>query len=262
MLAGKTAVIYGAGAIGGAVARAFARAGAHVFLAGRNRTKLSAVVADIRDAGGKAESAEVNALDETAVNAHAGAVAKRSGGIDIALNAIGVHHVQGAPLAELTLDDYFHPVAVYTRTNFITAKAVSRHMQQRGGAIFLLSTPVARMPGPGFMGHNSACAAIEGMTRHLAGELGGSGIRVLCLKSHAIPEAAKAGSHSKGVFGQVAERMGVSVDDMLTGAAQSTLLQRLPSLDHIAEMATFLASDRAGAMTGAIINLTCGAQVD
>lgn len=263
MLKGKTAVIYGGGAIGGAVARAFARDGAFVFLAGRNAAKLAAVDADIRSTGGKAEAAVVDALDEAAVTVHADGVAAKTGGIDIALNAVGVHHVQGTPLAELALEDYFHPVAVYTRTNFITAKATARHMAPRGGGtLFLLSTPVARMPGPGFMGHNSACAAIEGMTRHLAGELGGSGIRVLCLKSHAIPEAAKAGSHSADVFGQVAARMGVSVDDMLAGAAQSTLLQRLPTLEQIGETAAFLASDRAGAITGAIVNLTCGAQVD
>jgi NAD(P)-dependent dehydrogenase (short-subunit alcohol dehydrogenase family) len=261
MLKGKTAVIYGGGAIGGAVARAFARDGAAVFLAGRNPAKLTALVTDIRNAGGKAEAAEIDALDEAAVTTHADTVATRTGGIDITMNAVGVAHVQGVPLAELKLEDYFLPVSVYTRTNFITAKATARHLR-RGGAMFLLATPAARMPGPGFMGHNSACAAIEGMTRHLAGELGGSGIRVLCLKSHAIPEAAKAGSHSAGVFAEVATRMGTDVDSMLAGAAQTTLLQQLPTLEQIAETAAFLASDRAGAITGTIVNLTCGMQVD
>ncbi|WP_341911551.1 SDR family oxidoreductase [Ferrovibrio terrae] len=261
MLRDRTAVIYGGGAIGGAVARAFARQGAQIFLAGRNPAKLTAVVTDIHRTGGTAEAAEVDALDETAVTAHANDVAARTGGIDITMNAVGVAHVQGVPLAELKLEDYFLPVSVYTRTNFITAKATARHMR-RGGAMFLLATPAAQMPGPGFMGHNSACAAIEGMTRHLAGELGSSGIRVLCLKSHAIPEAAKAGSHSAGVFAAVAAGMGTDVDSMLSGAAQSTLLGCLPTLEQIAETAAFLASDRAGAITGAIVNLTCGMQVD
>jgi 3-oxoacyl-[acyl-carrier protein] reductase len=262
VLNGKTAVIYGGGGvIGGAVARAFAREGARVFLAGRNPAKLSAVANDIRAAGGRAETTELDALDETAVTRHAESLTAQTGGIDIALNAVGIAHVQGVPLAELSLEDYFLPVSVYTRTNFITAKAASRHMR-RGGVLFLLATPASDMPGPGFMGHNSACAAIEGMTRHLAGELGASGIRVMCLKSHAIPEAAKAGSHSAGVFATVATRMGSDVDAMLAGAAQSTLLQRLPTLAQIAETAAFLASDRAGAITGAIVNLTCGAQVD
>lgn len=262
MLNGKTAVIYGGGGvIGGAVARILARDGAQIFLAGRNPAKLTTVANDIRAAGGRAETTELDALDEAAVARHAESVAAQTGGIDIALNAVGIAHVQGVPLAELALEDYFLPVSVYTRTNFITAKAASRHMRS-GGTLFTLVTPAAGMPGPGFMGHNSACAAVEGMTRHLAGELGGKGIRVLCLKSHAIPEAARIGSHSARVFAEVAARMGGDVDDMLAGAAQSTLLQRLPTLEQIAETAAFLASDRAGAITGAIVNLTCGMQVD
>lgn len=261
MLTGKTAVIYGAGAIGGAVARAFARDGAQIFLAGRNPAKLSALADDIRAAGGRADTAELDALDEAAVTRHAESVAAQSGAIDIALNAVGIAHVQGVPLAALSVEDYFLPVSVYTRTNFITAKAASRHMRN-GGTLFLLATPAGGMPGPGFMGHNSACAAVEGMTRHLAGELGASGIRVVCLKSHAIPEAARNGSHSAGVFADAAKAAGMNVDQMLAGAAQTTLLQRLPTLEQIAETAAFLASDRAGAITGAIVNLTCGMQVD
>ncbi|MEK9969953.1 MAG: SDR family oxidoreductase [Ferrovibrio sp.] len=261
MLAGKTAVIYGTGVIGGAVARAFARHGARLFLAGRNPAKLGAVADDIRSNGGQASTTELDALDDAAVTRHADDVAKQTGGIDIVLNAVGVHHVQGAPLGELTLEDYFLPVFVYTRTNFITAKAASAHMR-RGSTLFTVVTPAAQMPGPGFMGHNSACAAVEGMTRHLAGELGSAGIRVICLKSHAIPEAVVAGSHSAGVFAEVAHKSGASVDAMLSGARQSTLLQRLPTLEQVAETAAFMASDHAGAITGAIVNLTCGAQVD
>lgn len=122
----------------------------------------------------------------------------------------------------------------------------------------MLSTPASRMPGPGFLGHSVACAGIEALTRHLAGELGGHGIRVLCLRSHAIPETVAKGSHAREVFGQVATRAGMTVDAMLTGAASGTLLKRLPSLDEVANTALFLASDHAGAMTGAIANLTCG----
>ena len=82
MLDGKTAVIHGGGgAIGGAVARAFAGAGAHVYLAGRTRARLDAVADEIGAAG----VAEVDVLDERAVAAHADAVAAEAGGIDVAL---------------------------------------------------------------------------------------------------------------------------------------------------------------------------------
>jgi 3-oxoacyl-[acyl-carrier protein] reductase len=259
LLQHKRAVIYGGGgAIGSAVARSFARAGAQVFLAGRSLVKLQAAANDI---GGKVGVAQVDALDAAAVKTHADAVAAEVGGIDITLNAVGIQHVQGIPFPDLALEDYYLPVATYTRTNFITAQAVARHMKT-GGVILTLATPASRMPGPGFMGHSSACAAVEAITRHLAGELGPSGIRAICLKSHAIPEAVTFGSHSREVFAQVATRAGMDVNNMLADAAQSTLLQRLPTLAQIAETATFLASDHAGAITGAIVNLTCGAQVD
>ena len=65
LLRNKRAVIYGGGgAIGGAVARAFAREGARVFLAGRTLAKLEHVARDISSAGGKAAIAEVDALDD------------------------------------------------------------------------------------------------------------------------------------------------------------------------------------------------------
>lgn len=260
MLKDKVAVIYGgSGAIGSAVARAFAQEGAKVFLAGRSRTKLERVAKEIVGA----EVASVDALDQRAVDQHADDVARRAGGIDIALNAVGVAHVQGVPLADLSLQDYWLPLETYLRTNFITSKAVARHMAKKGsGLILMLSTPAGRMPGPGFMGHSVACAGVEAMTRHLAGELGANGVRVVCIRSHAIPQAVDAGSHSANVFGEVASRAGMTVDQMLDGAAAGTLLKRLPTLAQLAGTAVFLASEHGGAMTGAVANLTSGMILD
>jgi 3-oxoacyl-[acyl-carrier protein] reductase len=133
LLQKKNAVIYGGGgAIGGAVARAFAREGAKVFLAGRTLARLEKVAREI-----SAEIAQVDALDEAAVERHADAVAAKAGGIDIMLNAVGILHVQGTPFAELSFQDYAHPIAAYTRTNFLTAKAVARHMVKRGSGVIL-----------------------------------------------------------------------------------------------------------------------------
>lgn len=264
LLKNKIAVIYGGGgAIGGAVARAFAREGARVFLAGRTLSKLEAVARDISAAGGAAEAAQVDALDGRAVDKHADAVAAKAGGIDVALNAVGFLHVQGPPFAELSFEDYAHPITAYARTNFLTAKAVARHMVKRGaGVILTLSTPGARLTGQGFLGNGVSSAAIEAFSRILAGELGASGIRVICLRPHAIPEAV-ATSHTREPFSGHAARAGSTVEDWLAGLARNaTLLKRLPTLAEVASFAAFVASDRAGAMTGAIVNLTCGSIVD
>ncbi len=210
-----------------------------------------------------AEAAVVDALDEKAVNKHADAVAAKAGGIDITLNAVGILHVQGTPFAELSFEDYAHPITTYTRTHFLTAKAVARHMVQQGsGMILTLSTPGSRMSGQGFLGYSVTCGAIETFSRILAGELGPSGIHVICLRPDAIPEAVTT-SHAREVFSGFAKRAGISVEEMLAERGRTgTLLKRFPTLAEVANFAAFVASDRASAMTGAITNLTCGSLVD
>ena len=263
MLADKTAIIYGGGgAIGGAVARAFAREGARIFLAGRTLSKLVRVATEISAQGGDVEITEIDAFDEEAVKAHADMVASKTGGIDIALNAIGLVHVQGTAFADLSLDDYAFPIIAYAQAHFITAKAVAFHMAKRGsGVILTLSTPGGYLPGTGYLGFGVACAAIEGFSRLLACELAPSGIRVICLRPHALPEALACGSHGRQVFKPMADRAGITVDEMLAGPAQ-TLLKRYPTLAEVAETAVFMASDKAGAMTGTVANLTCGTLLD
>src|SRR5688500_15969474 len=91
MLKYKVAVIYGAGgAIGSAVARAFAGAGAQLFLTGRRLAPVEVVARDIVSAGGSGEAAEVDALDEGAIDDHLQSVIERAGRVDIAFNAVGI----------------------------------------------------------------------------------------------------------------------------------------------------------------------------
>ena len=138
LLEGKNAVVYGGGgAIGGAVARAFAREGAQVFLAGRTLAKLEEVAEEIRAAGGVAETAEVDALDEKAVDEHADAVAARAGGIDVSFNLISYGDVQGTPLAQMALEDFERPVVNAVRTQFLTARVAARHMIRQGSGVIL-----------------------------------------------------------------------------------------------------------------------------
>jgi NAD(P)-dependent dehydrogenase (short-subunit alcohol dehydrogenase family) len=273
LLQDRNAVIYGGGgAIGGAVARVFAREGARVFIAGRTQARLDAVAADIAAAGGKAETAQVDAFDQRAVEQHADAVAAKAGGIDIALNAVSVMHDQGTLLADLSLEEFMRPIEGFLRTLFITSKAVARHMgRKRPGVILTLSTPGSKLPAAGVLGYTVTCAGKEAFSRVLAAELAPRNVRVICIRPHAIADAPAAGSYTKDLFRTLIwyrsgkeTAAGLSVQDWLPGSemAQGTLLKRLPTLSEVAETAVVLASDRAGAMTGTVANLSCGALVD
>src|SRR3982751_6463481 len=124
MLEDKVAVIYGAGgAIGGAVARAFAREGAQLFLTGRLRAPVEAVAEDVAAAGGSAEAAEVDALDEQAVEKHLQSVIDNAGRVDISFNAVAIPDTEilGVPLSELDLEQFALPITAYTTSYFLTA---------------------------------------------------------------------------------------------------------------------------------------------
>jgi NAD(P)-dependent dehydrogenase (short-subunit alcohol dehydrogenase family) len=229
LLENKTAVIYGAGgAIGAAVARAFEREGAKLFLTGRD---------------------DVDALDERAVEEHLDAV----GPVDISFNAIGPGpSPHRAPLTELTADAFAGPIDFYTRANFITATAAARH----GARVIVMLTAVpGRLPAPMLGGQAPAWAAVEALSRSLALELG---IRVVCLRSHAIPETPLIEAN----FATAAQAAGVTPAEFQAALEQRTLLGRLPTLAEVADTAAFMASDRAGAITGTVVNLSAGAITD
>jgi NAD(P)-dependent dehydrogenase (short-subunit alcohol dehydrogenase family) len=131
MLKDKVAVIYGGGgAIGGAVARAFGREGAKVFLAGRRQAAVEAVAKDIVSAGGSAQAAEVDALDEQAVDKHLQSVIDKAGRVDISFNAIGIPDTEilGVPLTEMDAGQFSLPITTYTTSYFLTARLAARQM--------------------------------------------------------------------------------------------------------------------------------------
>jgi 3-oxoacyl-[acyl-carrier protein] reductase len=258
LLENKNAVIYGAGgAIGGAVARAFARDGARVFLAGRTLAKVETVAEELSSAGGTAEAAQVDALDEQAVERHIGEVAGKAERIDILFNAIGMEDIQGIPLLEMPLEDFAQPVVMATRTQFLTARAVARHMVEQGSGVILTVT-AEPTPSRNIGGFGVACSAIEGLWRSLAAELGPHGIRLIVLRSAGSPDTPAV----QEVWKVHAEAAGVPLEDYTADSGSGTLLRRLPLLAEVANAATIMASDRASAMTGAMVNVTCGALVD
>jgi 3-oxoacyl-[acyl-carrier protein] reductase len=258
LLANKKAVIYGGGgAIGGAIARAFAREGAKVFLAGRSLSKLEAVAEDIRVAGGVAETAQVDALDEQAVKKHAGEIAKKAGSIDVSFNAIGIEDVQGTPLTEISLEDFTRPITIATRTQFLTAKAVAPHMIKQGsGVIMMITATPSRIGWPLVGGFGTACAALESLSRQLAAELGPQGVRVVCLRSAGSPESIP------DTLDAFAAGNRITRDEFIASLKEMTLLKRLPSLADVGNVAALMASDYAGTMTGTVANMSCGQIVD
>jgi 3-oxoacyl-[acyl-carrier protein] reductase len=255
VLSDKVAVVYGAGgAVGGAVAHALAREGAKVYASGRTLEGVEKVVQEIVDAGGWAEAAQVDALDEQAVDRHAAEVAEREGGIDISFNAIGFQAVQGTPLTELAHSDFAFPIATWTSTQFLTARAAARHMvPNRRGVILTLTASPARLAIPGAGGFGVACVAIEGLTRTLAAELAPHGVRVVCLRPHRIGDSK---------FGAEFEADTRAGDEFRSFLEDMTLLKRLPTLAEVADTAVFVASDHAGSMTGVVADLTAGMSID
>lgn len=262
LLENKNAVIYGAGgAIGSAVARSFAREGAHVFLTGRNVAVLDAVAKEISDTGGVAETAQVDALDEQAIERHADTVVQKAGSLDISFNAIGIPQegIQGTPLVELSAASFGLPINTYATSHFLTARAAARRMVPRGsGVILTLTAPPARVAVPLMGGMAPAWAGLEALTRLLSTELGPYGIRVICLRPDAIPETATIDV----VYGQHAKAMGVTGAEFQTLMEGMTHRKRLPTLVEVGNAAAFAASDRASAMTGTVLNLSGGTFAD
>jgi NAD(P)-dependent dehydrogenase (short-subunit alcohol dehydrogenase family) len=260
ILKNKNAVIYGAGgAIGGAVARTFAREGAKVFLVGHTHAPLEAVAKDIADAGGVAEFAQLDAFDGQAIENYLSDVVKKAGRLDISFNAIGLGDAQGAPLVEMTQSHFALPIVNAMMTHFLTATAAARHMtKQKSGVILAITANVARMPVPNVGGFGVACAAIEGFCRQLAAEISPQGIRVVCMRSSGSPDAPGV----REAFKYRAKEQGVTLEEAIRLGAIDIPSRRLPLLAEVASTAVFLASDNASAITGAVVNLTGGQIMD
>jgi NAD(P)-dependent dehydrogenase (short-subunit alcohol dehydrogenase family) len=247
LLENEVAVIYGAGAIGGAAARAFAREGARVFVANRSAPKAEALAEAIRAQGGQAEAAVVDALDQAAVDAFVDGVAARAGRLDISFNLIGLGDVQ-QPLAEIALDDFMQPIVTALRSHFITTRAVARHMTRQGSGVVLAFGGSGPQTLPGLGGFKLALDALEGLRRQWACELGQHGIRVLTLKTGGVPETIPADDAAREAITQ--------------SIVEGTLLKRAATLADVGNVAAWAASDQARMITSTEINISGGSIVD
>ena len=233
MLQNKVAVVYGAGgAIGSAVARAFASEGAEVFVTGRNLAPVEAVAKEVVAAGGSAEAAEVDALDEQAVDKHLQSVIDKAGRVDISFNAVGIPgtKILGVPLVDLDVEQFSLPIATYTRSYFLTARLAARRMVPRRSGMIMTVTAVPSRAGIPLVG-GFAPAQSAGM-----------------------PETGTI----KEVFGIHAKAWGLSWEQFHEMIASKDHRRRLPTLAELANVAVLMASDAASAMTGTVVNLSMG----
>ncbi|GAA2296443.1 SDR family oxidoreductase [Actinomadura luteofluorescens] len=244
LLENKTAVIYGGGGtIGGAMARGFAAEGARVFLAGRTPATLDAVAEEVRAAGGLAETARVDALDEDAVNGWVDSVVETAGSIDVSVNLIS-QDALFRPMIEMPAADFGRAMDKIARSFLVTTRAAARHMVKQGSGVILHfggSDATNRMPGIGTV--QIGCDMVEAMRRQWACELGPHSVRVLSMRTGGIPGDALP-------------------DPVKQQMVDATLLKRAATLTDVGRVAAFLASDHAASLTSTQVNITAGALVD
>jgi NAD(P)-dependent dehydrogenase (short-subunit alcohol dehydrogenase family) len=246
LLENKTAIVYGAsGAIGSAVASAYAREGAQVHLVGRSEAGLEAVAGVIRSAGGVAHTAQIDALDTRAVQRHASSVVDTSGSIDVCFNATSNDDIQGTSLLDLPFGEFMQPVTKALTAHHTIAIAVAPHMaRQARGVILVMAGGREAIPRLG--GSHVAWAALAGLCRQLAADLGPHGIRVAWLLS---PGSPPIGENAQPAEPAPSDTAGV-------------IPHHQPTLGEVADIAAYLASDSARTITAAEINLTGGAVID
>ena len=251
LLQNKIAVIYGAGgAIGSAVARAFTREGAELFLTGRHRASVEALAGEVVAAGGSAEAAEVNALDEQAVDRHLQSMIDKAGRIDVSFNTVGIPNtkIQGVHLVELDVEQFVLPITTYARSYFLTARLAARWMVANQSGVIMTVTSIPSRTGiPMVGGLGPAMAAVEQITRNLSAELAPQGIRVVGLRPQGMPETGTINE----VFGLHAKAWGITWEQFHELIASRTHTRRLTTLAEMANVAAFMASDEASGMSTA-----------
>jgi NAD(P)-dependent dehydrogenase (short-subunit alcohol dehydrogenase family) len=252
LLENKNAIIYGASAsLGGAIAKAFAKQGARVFLSNHKLETVQQLANEINAAGGKAEAGQLDAMNAKAIEEYLEAIILKAGRIDISLNVVGLQAVQDSPLVNMRLDDFIRPVLIAMQTHFLTSTAAGRLMSQQGsGVILSLTATPGGIAYPMVGGFGPACCAIESFSKNLAAELGPYGVRVVNIRS--------AGSPDSRPFAEAIATKPEIMEGVLKEMKNDTMLKELPAMEDIANAAVFLSSAMAGKITGTTLDITAG----
>lgn len=214
-LEGRVALVTGASrGIGAATAKLFAREGARVCVNYRaNEAAARAVVEEIGAAGGTAVAVRADVTERAEVEHLVRTAEEAFGPVDVLVANAGMR-VHLAPFLAYPWEEFETKIVGEAKGVFFVAQAVARSMSaRRSGAIVVVSSGLSRHPGDGFCAHSAAKAALDGLVRALALELGPFGIRVntvapgltLTDATAFLPEAAKAASAQRSCLRRNAE---------------------------------------------------------
>lgn len=183
------------------------------------------------------------------------------GRVDISFNAVGIPDAKslGVPLAELDAAQFTRRIEAYATSYFLTARLAARRMiPNKSGVIMTVTTLQSRTGNPMVGGYGPAMAAKEALTRDLSAELAPADIRVVGLRPQAMPDTRTIRDAAE----RRASATGMTWEQFQGVLASRTHPRRLMTLPELANIAAFMASDKASAMTGTTVNLTMGSLDD
>jgi len=254
LLDGRVALIAGVGVdLGSALARSFAAEGADLVLAARSEGTIRALASEIEETGSQCIWQRTDITNPEACTALTSRTLAELGGLDILVNNAVWPHGEG-PLADAKLEDWRSAMEV----NFLgpltmTQAAIPALRESQAARVIMVSTIGSREIMPGAGPYASSKAALNSVTKTLARELGGDGIRVNGLVPGWI-----WGPTAEGVLTRFGQAEGRSLEEMKTQYEQGTALGYLPEAREIAGVAVFLASDLSNPVTGHLLDANAG----
>ncbi|MBD0021446.1 SDR family oxidoreductase [Gordonia pseudamarae] len=250
LLAGKVVVVSGVGpGLGRAICTRMARAGAAVVLAARTESRLTEIAADI---GADALVVPTDITDAAAVDNLRERVIERFGRADVLINnAFALPSMK--PLARTDFDQITESLNLTVLGTLRVIKAFTEPLAEASGAIVNINSMVIRHSEPRYGSYKLAKSALLAMSQTLATELGDRGIRINSVAPGYIWD-----DQLKWYFGQVADKYGITPEQVYEQTAARSDLKRLPEPDEIADAVVFLASPMARAVTGHTLDVNCG----
>ncbi|MDP6603357.1 MAG: SDR family oxidoreductase [Rhodospirillales bacterium] len=246
---GKAVLVTGGtSGIGAATAKAFAGAGAAVVITGRNSGRAADVIASAADASGEITFLEADLREPGIAENVVADSLERLGRLDVLVNNAGVLHRFGT--LETTPEQWHETMAVNLNAVFFLSRAAAQQMKEQGeGTIVNVSSELGRFADVGTVSYCVTKAAIVQLTRALALDLAGFGIRV---------NAVAPGETHTAMLESAVRKRGYTIDQGLARFAGRVPLGRVANPDEIADVILFLASDDASYITGATLSADGG----